>query len=228
MALFTASNVNWQRAARLIDGHKPTREELTGIPDGVLEEWVMDPRIPEEDQLPDVFFTKDQGAFDKGHLVRRDDVAWGDSFDEMQKGNGDTYHTTNCSPQVGKFNQSARGVDNWGDLENMIQKQTKSEKVMIFSGPVLSESDRIFKGVDESGLVKIQIPRQFWKIVVANTDDGPQAFGFVLRQKLTSVPLEFTVPEDWEPYQTPIQEIEDMTFGLVKFDWCKERDILNF
>jgi endonuclease G, mitochondrial len=226
LALFAAANVNWQRDDRLVDGHKPTRSELTGIPDGVLEEWVTDERIPEEDQLPDLFFTKDQGAFDKGHLVRRDDVAWGATFDDIQKGNGDTYHTTNCSPQVGVFNQAPKGDDNWGDLENMIQKQTKAEKVVIFAGPVLSPSDRIFKGIDESGLVKVQIPSRFWKIVVANTEDGVRAFGFVLRQKLTDVPLEFTVPEDWEPFQTPIEEIEESLFDLVDLGWLKKRDTL--
>lgn len=226
LALFTAANVSWLTPERRINGHKPTREELTGIPEGVLEEWVTDWRISETEQLPDIFFTRDQGNFDKGHLVRRDDVAWGDSFDVMQKGNGDTYHTTNCSPQVNTFNQSQRGEDNWGDLENMIQRQTNAEHVIIFSGPVLSKFDRIFKGVDEGGLVKIQIPQQFWKIVVAVTEAGPRAFGFVLKQKLTGVPLEFAVPEDWEPFQTPIQEIEDLLFGLVKLDWLKERDIL--
>ena len=109
----------------------------------------------------------------------------------------------------------------------MIQKQTKAERVIIFSGPVLSQSDRIFKGVDENGPVKIQIPTQFWKIVVANTEDGRKAFGFVLKQKLTGVPLEFTVPEDWEPYQTPIKDIEDLLSGLAKLDWCKAHDVLQ-
>ncbi len=227
LALFTAANVSWIRSEREINGRKPTRAELTGIPEGVLEEWALDERIPEEHQLPDMFFTKDGGSFDKGHLVRRDDVAWGTSFEDMQKSNGDTYHTTNCSPQVGKFNQSAQGVDNWGDLENMIQKQTKAERVIIFSGAVLSKQDRTFKGVDENGPVKIQIPTQFWKIVVAKTEDGPKAFGFVLKQKLTGVPLEFTVPEDWEPYQTPIKDIEALLFGLAKLDWCKDHDALQ-
>ena len=35
-------------------------------------------------------------------------------------GNGDTYHTTNCSPQVAGFNRAANGEDNWGDLENLV------------------------------------------------------------------------------------------------------------
>ncbi|MGV2337297.1 MAG UNVERIFIED_CONTAM: DNA/RNA non-specific endonuclease [Planctomycetaceae bacterium] len=229
LAVFTASNVSWQSDDKFLsNGHKPTRDELNGFEDDNTQEaWVIDPRISPQEQLPDKFFIKDQGAFDQGHLVRRDDVAWGESFEDMQKGNGDTFHTTNCSPQVAKFNQAAKGVDNWGDLEKLIEDETTAERVIVFSGPVLAPSDKRFNGFDTSGPVKVQIPRQFWKIVIANTDDGPKAFGFVLRQKLTGVPLEFAVPEDWEPYQTPIAEIEKLLFGLATLDWCKEHDALS-
>jgi endonuclease G len=231
LALFTAANVNWQRKSRLVDGKKPSRAELTGIPKGVLEEWVTDERMSEDHQLPDIFFTKDKGAFDKGHLVRRDDAAWGkeDDFEDMQKGNGDTYHVTNCSPQVANFNQGNKGADdhNWGDLENMIQRETSKEMVSIFSGPALDPTDRIFKGVTEAGVIRVQIPRQFWKIVVANTNQGPRTYGFILKQILDDVPLEFVVPEDWESYQAPIAEIEKLLFGLVSLKWFKERDALN-
>jgi len=228
LALFTASNVSWQSNDKFLsNGHKPTRDELNGFEDdNTLEAWVIDSRIPLDAQLPDKFFIKDQGAFDRGHLVRRDDVAWGESFEDMQIGNGDTFHTTNCSPQVAKFNQATKGVDNWGDLEKLIEDETTSERVIVFSGPVLDPSDKRFNGVDTSGPVKVQIPRQFWKIVIAKTEDGPKAFGFLLRQKLTRVPLEFAVPEDWEPYQTPIAEIEELLFGLATLDWCKEHDVL--
>lgn len=229
LALFTASNVSWQLADKFLsNGHKPTRDELNGFDDDNTQEaWVIDPRIPAGEQLPDKFFIKDQGTFDRGHLVRRDDVAWGDSFEDMQMGNGDTFHTTNCSPQVGKYNQATKGVDNWGDLEKMIEDETTTERVIVFAGPVLDPSDKRFNGVDSSGPVKVQIPKQFWKIVVAKTEDGPRAFGFVLKQKLTGVPLEFAVPEDWEQYQVPIQEIEELMFGLATLEWCKEFDALR-
>jgi len=229
LALFTASNVSWQPADKLLaNGRKPTRDQLNGFAnDDIQEAWTIDPRIPATEQLPDKFFIKDQGAFDRGHVVRRDDVAWGRSFEDMQKGNGDTFHTTNCSPQVGKFNQATKGVDNWGDLEDLIEDETTTERVIVFAGPVLDPTDKRFNGVDSTGPVKVQIPRQFWKIVVAKTEDGPKAFGFVLRQKLTGVPLEFAVPADWKPYQTPIAEIEELLFGLATLDWCKQHDVLN-
>jgi endonuclease G len=224
LALFCAANVDWRQSGRLINGKKPTRKDLTGLGEGDIEKWRSDPRIPLTQQLPDVFFTKDGGAFDKGHLIRREDVAYGTSFADMQMGNGDTYHVTNCSPQTGKFNQSARGEDNWGDLENMIQKETKAEKVCLFVGPVLSAGDPVFVGRDHLGEVRVQVPRKFWKVIVANGPDGPAAYGFMLEQDLTDVPTEFAVPDAWRLYLKPISEIEGMLGGLVKLTWLREHD----
>jgi endonuclease G len=226
MALFTAANVNWDPSTRLVNGKKPTRRELTGLADGVQEKWVTDPRIPEENQLPDIFYTKDDANFDKGHLVRRDDVCWGSSFDDIQKANGDTYHTTNCTPQVAKFNRSAGGVDNWGDLENLVQKETKAEKVCLFSGPVLSDSDRFFHGKDDDGPASVRIPRAFWKIIVSSNQGSPAAFGFFLEQDLGDVPLheEFIVPPAWKRYMKKISEIEVELGGLLNLSWFAKHD----
>jgi endonuclease G len=227
LALFTASNVDWRPESRRIDGRKPTRGELTGLPEGVAEQWVTDWRISEDDQLPDLFFTKDAGAFDKGHIVRRDDVAWGRSFKDMQKANGDTYHTTNCSPQVKQFNQSAQGDDNWGDLENLVQQQTKAERACIFAGPVLAEDDPQFRGriVADGSTTLVRIPRRFWKVVVVNDpDEGPQAFGFLLEQDLDNVPLEFAVPVAWRRHMRPVKEIEELLFGLAEMPFLKKHD----
>jgi endonuclease G len=224
MALFTASNVDWRRDSRLVNGAKPTRKELTGLPDGIQEQWVTDWRIPKEHQLPDVFYTRDGGAFDKGHLVRRDDVCWGRTFKDIQKANGDTYHTTNCSPQVAGFNRAAAGQDNWGDLEDLVQKETRAEKAIVFSGPVLAEDDRHFHGHDEVATILVQIPRRFWKIVVVKETSGPQAYGFVLEQDLSNVPLEFAVPARWRTSMRPIPEIEELLYGLAQVPWLKKVD----
>jgi endonuclease G, mitochondrial len=222
LALFTAANVDWRDASRLVNGRRPTRRELTGIPDGTAEEWVTDPRIPDAHQLPDVFFTRDGAAFDKGHLVRRDDVCWGPSFDDIQMGNGDTYHTPNCSPQVAGFNQARQ--ENWGALENMTQQQTRADRVCVFSGPVLAANDPVFVGRDRRGTARVQIPVQFWKIVVAARPDGPAAFGFLLEQDLSDVPTEFAVPDRWRTHVRPIAAIEELLGGLVELPWLRDHD----
>lgn len=98
----------------------------------------------------------------------------------MQKGNGDTYHVTNCSPQVAEFNRSASGEGNWGDLEDLVQKETKCEKAIVFSGPALAEVDRNFRRVDEAGTAHVQIPSRFWKIIVVKGAGRPNAYGFAL------------------------------------------------
>jgi len=222
MALFTASNVDFRAALRTVKGRKPTRKQLTGLRDGVAEKWVTDPRIPDDHQLPDVFYSKDGGAFDKGHLVRRDDVCWGSSFKDMQKGNGDTYHMTNCSPQVAGFNQGSRGEDNWGDLELLIQREAKSEKLIVFAGPIFEEDDLVFDGRDQRGPAQIQIPRRYWKIVVAKGDSGPQVYGFVLTQDLSAI--EFAVPTTWKRHMKRVSAIEESLRGLISLAWWKRRD----
>jgi endonuclease G len=226
MALYTASNVDWRPVTRKIDGAKPTRRELTGLAEGQQEKWVTDWRIPEKHQLPDVFYTKDGGAFDKGHLVRRDDVCWGRTFKDIQKANGDTYHTPNCSPQVSGFNRGAGGDENWGDLETLIQRETRAEKAIIFAGPAFAEDDRLFEGRGEEGSLLIRIPRAYWKIVVVKGNAGPEAYGFVLEQDLSNVPLreEFAVPAAWRRYMKSIEEIEGLLNGLVTLSWLKGHD----
>ncbi|WP_437313486.1 DNA/RNA non-specific endonuclease [Sorangium sp. So ce385] len=226
LALFTASNIDWRRESRCVDGRKPTRRQLTGLEEWAQEQWVTDPRIPESCQLPDVFYAKDGGAFDKGHVVRRSDVAWGDSFEDMQKANGDTYHITNCSPQIAALNRSTSGENNWESLEDLVRRETKTEKACAFAGPVLDEGDRRFDGRGERGPVSIQIPWRFWKIVVTKGKSGPKAFGFVLEQDLRSVPLreELIVPVGWTPYIKSIDEIEQLLRGWVKLDDLKSFD----
>lgn len=221
MALFTAANIDWRLEMRLIDGRKPTRKELTEIPDGSIEEWVTDWRIPEEDQLPDLFFTKDGGAFDKGHLVRRDDVCWGKPFKDMQKSNGDTYHTTNCSTQTAAFNRPkpSDDINNWGDLEELVQKLTKAEKAIVFSGPVFEEDDQLFAGKDKNGKTLVRIPRSFWKILVVKGGAGPEAYGFVLEQDLADVPIieGLPIPPKWKRDMRSIGQIEELLHGLAEF-----------
>jgi len=227
LALFTAANVDWRPEKRQIDGRKPSRTELDGFTGNEREDWVIDSRIPFDHQLPDYFYTRDGGTFDKGHLVRRDDVAWGDSFEDMQKGNGDTFHTTNCSPQTAEFNRGKPREFNWGALEDMVQKETKSEKVCVFAGPVLDDDDGFFHGLVKSRAeVSIQIPKTFWKIIVANNGGEPASFGFVLKQDLLGVDLydEMAVPDAWKNHMRPISEIEGYLRGLAKLGPIKNWD----
>ena len=213
LALVTASNVTAEAALKRPEkGRNYTRAGLSGLGKNDQEKWYLDPRLDARFQLPDIFFTKDRGAFDKGHIVRRDDIAWGKTYDALRRANGDSYHVTNCSPQVAGFNRSANGEENWGDLENIVLSEAASERLCVFAGPVLDKADRVFVGAgDGRTTLRAQIPIRFWKVIVARVDDGIAAFGFVLEQDLGDVQWEFTVPPEFQPFMTPLADIAQMT-----------------
>lgn len=218
LALVTASNVTAEpRLRRPEAGRDYTRAGLAGLGKNDVEQWFQDPRLDAAYQLPDVFFTKDRKAFDKGHIVRRDDVAWGRSYAALRRANGDTYHVTNCSPQVASYNQSAKGEVNWGDLENQVLASAKTERLCVFAGPVLRRNDRVFHGVGVGGTaLRARIPGSFWKVIVSRVDDGIAAYGFVLDQDLSDVEFEYVPTEEFVPKMVPVADIAERTG--VEFD----------
>jgi endonuclease G, mitochondrial len=208
LALFTAANVDASESKqRPESGFDYTRDGLGGLRRNDRERWFVDPRVPLQDQLPDRFFTRDDGAFDRGHVVRRNDVTWGESYQQVRRANGDTFHLTNCSPQVAGFNQSSKdGL--WGLLEDLIFTQAASERYSVLAGPILDPSDRAFIGQDMQGEALVQIPAKYWKIVVARKENELQSFAFLLEQDLSTVPLEFQVDAMWRQRMITIAALE--------------------
>jgi len=213
MALFTASNVTAEAKLKKPEaGKKYTRKALSGLADNDQERWFPDPRLDDQFQLPDVFYTRDDGAFDKGHIVRREDVAWGKTYQLLRVANGDTYHVTNCSPQVAGFNRSTLGEDNWGDLEDHVLKGASSERYCQFAGPVFDAGDEVFVGrAGGKATVRVKIPSRYWKVIVVRTDDGLQSFGFVLEQNLSDVSFEEFAPAQFKKLMMPLPELQKIT-----------------
>lgn len=229
LALFTASNVDWRQRPKLVDGKPTTRDSLAGWPpdNKFAELWVDDPRMEARYQLPDSFYSDDRGAFDKGHLVRRDDVCWGETFEEIQMANGDTFHVTNCSPQTKAFNQGLAGQENWGDLEVAIAKITKrdAQAACLYAGPVFAPDDRWFRGKIDGSPARIQIPTRFWKIVVVKVGSAFQAYGFILDQDIRAVTeAEFAVTSEWMAAWKPVKAIEALMRGWLDFSTLKAVD----
>lgn len=226
LAVFVAGNIDLRHEKKEPEhGRDYSRKGLNGFTNDSVETWLLDPRIPDAHQLPDRFFTKDNKAFDKGHLFRREAATWGDSYAQVQRANGDTFHVTNCSPQVLGFNRSnRRGI--WGKLENEIGR-ADDDKLVVFAGPVLAEEDRSFIGVDDDGAVSVKIPSRFWKIVMASNSGNLEAFAFLLEQNLTDVPLELAFDASWRERMVPISELEE-TLGIVSFgDAVRDADRLE-
>ena len=192
--------------------------------------WTLDPRIPASLQLADEEFYGPARKFDRGHIFRREDGAWGATLQEISYANADTFHWTNCTPQHESFNRSnLNGL--WGNLENHITEQAPNsgERYIIVAGPVLDNSHDL---VHDWGGGTVQIPLEFWKVIVVSEDDGSKygalrAYGFMLEQSSTIKKngLEAFEAGVFETYQRSLQEISKAT-GVVFDKVVLQADVL--
>ena len=199
LAFFTAVN---------IDGMAHRQGELRRGKD----KWYFDPRIPKSAQFGEELYRAD--PFDRGHLVRRLDPAWGRTSRVAKTANDDTFHFTNCSPQHERFNQ---GKNLWAGLEDyLLEKATGEQKrLTVFTGPVFEDDDPEYRGV--------RIPKRFWKVAVVGRPGGRvAALGFIVSQEklLRSMgDVSFDPTAVAETFQTSVANVEaaaGLSFGELK------------
>ena len=184
LALYTAVNVDGQLSL------SPKRDR---------DRWYFDPRIDRSEQTGEHLYADND--FDRGHLVRRLDPAWGP--DKIARAaNDDTFHFTNCSPQHKKFNQ---GASLWAGLEDHLLNTAKAEKLRlsVFTGPAFTTSDPEFRGT--------QIPLAFWKIPVFRRQDGSHsASAYMISQHQL---VEDMLREAFTPatFQVPVRRVTELT-----------------
>ncbi|WP_431700358.1 DNA/RNA non-specific endonuclease [Pseudomonas sp. BR20] len=157
--------------------------------------WAYDGRLPISAQVGEALYTNN--GLDRGHLVRRQDPNWGD---EAKTANLDTFHFTNCSPQMSGFNQKT-----WLELEDYILNNTQRWKARatVFSGPVFADDDRVYRG--------IKIPKAFWKVVAYLSDDGkPSASAYMIDQSRELGQLDLMFGQV-RTYQRSVIQIEQLT-----------------
>ncbi|WP_052238345.1 DNA/RNA non-specific endonuclease [Mycolicibacterium setense] len=164
MPLFTIVNIDGRRLRKI--------NRSTGEVEAV-ETWYTDPRLRPEQQLDqDVFERQKPRLFDRGHMVRRLDPAWGSPVAAKQAAD-DTFHFANCCPQISAFNQHL-----WARIENYALNNAGAEKrqITVITGPVFGAEDPLYRGVN--------VPRQFWKIVVrvSAVDGNLRATAFLADQ----------------------------------------------
>jgi len=175
------------------------------------DNWILDPRIDDNEQAGEALYRKND--LDRGHLVRRLDPAWGANQNIAQVANDDTFHFTNAAPQHKDLNQKT-----WLGLENYIldNADNLNFKVSVFSGPILRDDDEIYRG--------IQLPKEFWKVVVMAKEDGNlSATAYLLSQESLLRNLEATfVFGKHKTFQVSVKKIAELTgldFGkLSNFD----------
>ena len=171
--------------------------------------WRVEPRIDPGHQLGNAYYLNND--YDKGHLTRRDDAAWGATKQQAIAANDDTFFYPNSAPQHFLFNQSDdftnAGLDLWGDLENFIASQGSGQRsrISIFNGPVFGDNDRPLRDA--------LVPLAFFKIVIwRDGEEEPGALGFVLEQDdlIANVPEEAIDPGRFSIRQRRIADIDAM------------------
>ena len=206
-------------AAVNIDAGAPFSQNREGS-----DRWFFDPRLPQRVQAGNEFYR--DNPLDRGHLVRRDDAAWGYSQEEAKLANDDTFHWTNCSPQHEIYNQAdkatTRGLLLWGNLERAVSQVARryGDRIDVFNGPIYADDDRPYR----QGFF---VPKEFWKVIVVRADDGgPRALAFRLSQadQIADLARERFAPDElvgYAPFQVRIADLEAATgldFGPLK-DW---------
>ncbi|MDZ4820667.1 MAG: DNA/RNA non-specific endonuclease [Planctomycetota bacterium] len=187
LAFFTAVNIDGKLAGR------PTREP---------DKWIFDPRVHQSAQVGEDLYSSN--PFDRGHLVRRLDPAWGRTAAAIKRANDDTFHFTNCSPQHSRFNQ---GQNLWAGLEDYLLDKADAEdrKMTVFTGPIFGTSDPNYRGV--------MIPKQYWKVAVISRANGMlTALGFIVDQeKLLHEFISFDTAAVAQTFQVPVSKIASLT-----------------
>ena len=184
-----------------IDGARAVRLKRKGT-------WRLDGRLKLEHQIGNELYRRN--PLDRGHMVRRMDPGWGDSVEEAQEAEIDTFHYTNSAPQHKDLNQK-----DWVGLEDYILEaaDTRDFKVNVFTGPIYRDDDRKLR--HQPGAEDVPIPQEFWKVAsMVNVDTGKlSATGYILShgpmiRNLTEAAF---VLGQYETYQVRIALIEAET-----------------
>jgi endonuclease G len=171
-----------------IDGRRSRKGKRPG--------WRLDPRIPREAQIRNECYGN-APKFARGHMTRREDPIWG-TEKEAARGNADSMHVTNTTPQMQPFNA---GI--WLGLEDYALDNAREDdmRITVFTGPFLQSNDPIRFGV--------KVPRAFWKVIAFVHDETGElcATGYTMSQQAFLTDQEFVFGQH-ETAQTSIASIE--------------------
>ena len=261
LAFFTACNIDGttaksiQRGTRAISDLEPTapglRETVASLDGAEADSWSHDPRLSREDYCGPEIYERQMvpghpdprsndrmiAMFQRGHLVRRLDPAWGENNTALTA-ELDTFHWTNAAPQLGAFNQGLGDPDKpgtgkgklWRSVENFVLRSAVAERMRVtsFTGPVFRDDDPPYRG--------IRIPRQFFKLTVWVEDGRVRALALLADQGLVldALPeaadgelLPERISDDdarIEDFLSTVEEIEELT-GLSFGDAVAAGDI---
>ncbi|MEM6892787.1 MAG: DNA/RNA non-specific endonuclease [Bacteroidota bacterium] len=132
-------------------------------------------------------------GYDRGHLCPAGDRRF------LEQAYNETFYTSNISPQDREFNA---GV--WNRLEQKTRYWCKKYgDLVVITGGILE------KGLEEIGEEDVDVPKQFYKIMYRDGEEGEALIAFLMPNKESNRPL--------QDFAVSVSEIENLT-GLNFFE----------
>lgn len=243
LAFYTACNIDGSRAKsvnRRTKRVEPLRPDSPGLEsfDGAEEmeasdRWFDDPRLDPQDYAGEDFYAsqvlpdfpngnlRTLNMFQRGHLVRRLDPCWG-SDNLALAAELDSFHWTNCTPQVGFFNQGRAPADTprseqgalWRSVENFVLRNAvaSAARVTCFTGPIFAVTDRPYRGV--------LIPERFFKVAVWVDQGELRSIAMIASQASLLGARREALAEGMTTFGTPgeIAKIDDFQVPVSKVE----------
>lgn len=163
LAIFTAHNIDG--GAMLDEGVVPR-----------VDRFRLDPALPRELQIDDARGYR-SNPWDRGHLVRRRSLHWGDP-EEAAAADSESFFWSNIAPQHTDLHHSA-----WGQIEDWVLglAERGAQRACVFTGPVLTADDPSV--VNLPGERAVRIPAGFWKVVALTHDGALRVAAFLVWQR---------------------------------------------
>jgi endonuclease G len=204
-------------------------------------DWLLDPRLDDDPdrathlQISDSWYKHQnsaglgRGPFDRGHLTAFENSTWGD---EPLRNGTDTFHFSNCAPQVAAFNEH----EVWRNIEVWAAQTGSTGVVSIFNGPIFdappsAPGDKYYElrsfepGKPDPTLQGLAIPKQYFKVAAYVEDETMKVQAFVVTQEnyFESLPDLVDLDEaisaaELALYRVPIATVTHLTgldFGVL-------------
>ncbi len=196
------------------------------IPEGRIRRrsFVLDPDVPSAFQVDNDrgyrgVPTTEDNPWDRGHMVRRRSLHWGD-IDEAVRADRESSFWTNIAPQHGRLHDTA-----WGDIEDFMLDVADDDgsRAAVFQAPVLTPHDPAHLNMPNEQ--PIQIPAGFWKVMAVRHQGELRAAAFLVWQRDFDKPE----PETFDPVleQIRVTTIEFLT-GLSFPQILRDADPFHF